>query len=84
MEENVKLRQIIANIDIVCIFQQKENLGEIWHPVAMVMRLLAQRQNPQISQKTALRIDKGSRPVIYILGCIGCIGIFRYLMMLSL
>ena len=28
MEENVKLRQIIGNIDFQSIFQQKENFGE--------------------------------------------------------
>ena len=28
MVENVKLSQIIANIDFLCVFQQKENFGE--------------------------------------------------------
>ena len=28
MVENVKLRQLIANIDFLCIFQQKENFWE--------------------------------------------------------
>ena len=30
MVENVKLRQIIAKINFLCIFQQKENFGENW------------------------------------------------------
>ena len=30
MVENVKLRQIIAKINFLCIFQQKANFGENW------------------------------------------------------